>query len=127
MVLVGRAWFGIGFRTVRVPGQAGQAVGHIVPASRGDGARELVLQRSTCPGTWTAGDGGLRRGGYLSCDAAAVARDKLIVSQPGDPGGRVLTVAHWLETWVGDPQVRLRDSTRRMLPQPHPAAPPQAV
>jgi hypothetical protein len=44
MVLVGRAWFGIGFRTVRVPGQAGQAVGHIVPASRGDGAWELVLQ-----------------------------------------------------------------------------------
>jgi site-specific recombinase XerD len=61
-------------------------------------------------------DGGrrrLRRGGYLSCDAAAVARDKLIVSQPGDPGGRVLTVAHWLEAWV-ETRMRLRDSTRRI-------------
>ena len=61
-------------------------------------------------------DGGrrrLRRGGYLTCDAAAVARDKLIVSQLGDPGGRVLTVADWLETWV-ETRVRLRDSTRRI-------------
>ena len=60
-------------------------------------------------------DGGrrrLRRGGYLTCDAAAVARDKLSVPQPGDPGGRVLTVADWLETWV-ETRVRLRDSTRR--------------
>ena len=61
-------------------------------------------------------DGGRRRprrGGYLTCDAAADARDRLSVPQPGDPGGGVLTVADWLETWVGT-RVRLRDSTRRM-------------
>jgi integrase len=61
-------------------------------------------------------DGGrrrLRRGGYLTFDAAADARDKLSVPQPGDPGGRVLTVADWLETWV-ETRVRLRDSTRRI-------------
>jgi integrase len=61
-------------------------------------------------------DGGrrrLRRGGYLSCDAAADARDRLSAPQPGDPGGRVLTVADWLETWV-ETRARLRDSTRRI-------------
>jgi integrase len=55
----------------------------------------------------------LRRGGYLTCDAAADARDKLSVPQPGDPGGRVLAVADWLETWV-ETRVRLRHSTRRI-------------
>jgi integrase len=55
----------------------------------------------------------LRRGGYLTCDAAAAAREKLSVPQPGDPGGRILTVADWLETWV-ETRVRLRDSTRRI-------------
>jgi integrase len=55
----------------------------------------------------------LRRGGYLTCDAAAAAREKLSVPQPGDPGARVLTVADWLETWV-ETRVRLRDSTRRI-------------
>jgi hypothetical protein len=43
-------------------------------------------------------DGGrrrLRRGGYLTCDAAVAARDKLSVPQPGDPGGHVLTMAEW--------------------------------
>jgi len=54
----------------------------------------------------------VRRGGYLSCDAAADARDRLSVPRPGDPGGRVLTVADWLETWA-ETRVRLRDSTRR--------------
>jgi integrase len=61
-------------------------------------------------------DGGrrrLRRGGYLTCDAAEAARDRLSVPQPGDPGGRVLTVADWLETWV-ETRVWLRDSTRRI-------------
>ena len=61
-------------------------------------------------------DGGrrrLRRGGYLTCDAAEAARDRLSVPQPGDSGGRVLTVADWLETWV-ETRVRLRDSTRRI-------------
>ena len=61
-------------------------------------------------------DGGrrrLRRGGYLTCDAAGAARDRLSVPQPGDSGGRVLTVADWLETWV-ETRVRLRDSTRRI-------------
>jgi hypothetical protein len=61
-------------------------------------------------------DGGrrrLRRGGYLTCDAAVAERDRLSIPQPGDPGGRVLTVADWLETWV-ETRVRLRDSTRRI-------------
>jgi len=61
-------------------------------------------------------DGGrrrLRRGGYLSCDAAANARDTLSVPQPGDLGGRVLMVVDWLETWV-ETRARLRDSTRRI-------------
>lgn len=60
-------------------------------------------------------DGGrrrLRRGGYLTCDAAAAARDRISVPQPGNPG-RVLTVADWLEMWV-QTRVRLRDSTRRI-------------
>jgi integrase len=55
----------------------------------------------------------LRRGGYLTCDAAAAARDRLSVPQPGDPGGHVLTVADWLETWA-ETRARLRDSTRRI-------------
>ena len=61
-------------------------------------------------------DGGrrrLRRGGYLTGGDAAAARDKLSLPQPGDPGGRVLTVADWLETWV-ETRARLRDSTRRI-------------
>jgi integrase len=61
-------------------------------------------------------DGGrrrLRRGGYLTGDAAAAARDGLSVPQPGDPGGHLLTVAEWLETWA-ETRARLRDSTRRI-------------
>jgi hypothetical protein len=61
-------------------------------------------------------DGGrrrLRRGGYLTCEAAAVARERLSVPQPGDPGGRLLTVADWLVTWA-ETRARLRDSTRRI-------------
>jgi integrase len=60
-----------------------------------------------------AGRRRLRRGGYLTCDAAEAARDRLSVPQPGDPGGRILTVADWLETWL-ETRVRLRDSTRRI-------------
>lgn len=63
---------------------------------------------STCLGTWT-GKAAAAPGGYLSCDATADARDRLRVTQPGDPGGRVLTAADWLET-----RVRLQDSTRRI-------------
>lgn len=55
----------------------------------------------------------LRRGGYLTREAAAAARDRLSVPQPGDPGGRVLTVADWLDTWA-ETRARLRDSTRRI-------------
>lgn len=58
-------------------------------------------------------DGGrrrLRRGGYLTRDAAAAARERVCILQPG---GRVLTVADWLQTWV-EMRARLRDSTRRM-------------
>jgi hypothetical protein len=61
-------------------------------------------------------DGGrrrLRRGGYLTGDAAQAARDGLSVPQPGDPGGRLLTVEDWLETWA-ETRARLRDSTRRI-------------
>jgi hypothetical protein len=61
-------------------------------------------------------DGGRRRlrwGGYLTGEAAAVARERLSVPRPGDPGGHVLTVADWLETWA-ETRARLRDSTRRI-------------
>jgi integrase len=61
-------------------------------------------------------DGGrrrLRRGGYLTGDAAEEARDRLRVPQPVDPGGHVLTVAGWLEAWA-ETRARLRDSTRRI-------------
>src|SRR5581483_2687851 len=61
-------------------------------------------------------DGGrqrLRRGGYLSPEAAAAERDRLSVPVPGGPDCDVYTVAEWLETWVGT-RARLRDSTRRM-------------
>ena len=61
-------------------------------------------------------DGGrrrLRRGGYLTCEAAAAARDRLSVPVPGDPRDGVYTVVEWLETWV-ETRAGLRDSTRRM-------------
>ena len=61
-------------------------------------------------------DGGrrrLRRGGYLTCEAAAAARDRLSVPVLGDPRDGVYTVVDWLEAWV-ETRARLRDSTRRM-------------
>ena len=61
-------------------------------------------------------DGGrrrLRRGGYLTSEAAAAARDRLSVPVLGDPRDGVYTVVEWLETWV-ETRARLRDSTRRM-------------
>jgi integrase len=61
-------------------------------------------------------DGGrrrLRRGGYLTCEAAGAARDRLSVPVSGDPRDGVYTVVEWLETWV-QTRARLRDSTRRM-------------
>jgi hypothetical protein len=61
-------------------------------------------------------DGGrqrLRRGGYLTWEAAAAARDRLSVPVLGDPRDGVYTVVEWLETWV-ETRARLRDSTRRM-------------
>jgi hypothetical protein len=61
-------------------------------------------------------DGGrrrLRRGGYLTCEAAAAARDRLSVPVLGDPRDGVYTVVEWLEAWV-ETRARLRDSTRRM-------------
>ena len=54
-----------------------------------------------------------RRGGYLTWEAAAAARDRLSVPVPGDPDAGVYTVAEWLQTWV-ETRARLRDSTRRM-------------
>jgi integrase len=61
-------------------------------------------------------DGGrrrLRRGGYLTCEAAAAARDRLSVPVLGDSRDGVYTVVEWLEAWV-ETRARLRDSTRRM-------------
>jgi integrase len=61
-------------------------------------------------------DGGrrrLRRGGYLTWEAAAAARDRLSVPVLGDPRDGVHTVVEWLEAWV-ESRARLRDSTRRM-------------
>ena len=55
----------------------------------------------------------LRRGGYLTCEAAAAALDRLSVPVLGDSRDGVYTVAEWLETWV-ETRARLRDSTRRM-------------
>jgi integrase len=55
----------------------------------------------------------LRRGGYLTCEAAADARDRLSVPVLGDPRDGVYTVVEWLETWA-ETRVRLRDSTRRI-------------
>ena len=55
----------------------------------------------------------LRRGGYLTCETAAAARDRLIVPVLGGPRDSVYTVVEWLEAWV-DTRARLRDSTRRM-------------
>jgi hypothetical protein len=70
-------------------------------------------------------DGGrrrLRRGGYLTCDAAA-ARDRLSVPAGGEPGAGVYTVAQWLETWI-ETRPRLRDSTRRVYKSRHPPGGP---
>jgi hypothetical protein len=61
-------------------------------------------------------DGGrrrLRRGGYVTCEVAAAARDRLSVPLLGDPRDGVYTVVEWLETRV-ETRARLRDSTRRM-------------
>jgi integrase len=61
-------------------------------------------------------DGGrrrLRRGGYLTCEAAADARDRLSVPVSGDPRVGIYTVVEWLETWI-ETRARLRDSTLRM-------------
>ena len=109
MVLIERARFGV--RAVRVPGQAWRAAGHVVPAAGGGGARQLVLQPRPAQARGR-GRRRLRRGGYLTCDAAAAARNRLSVPAPGDPGG-VLLVTGWLETWV-EARARLRGSTRRI-------------
>jgi len=61
-------------------------------------------------------DGGrrrFRRGGYLTCEAATAARDRLSARALGNSREGVYTVAEWLETWV-ETRARLRDSTRRM-------------
>ena len=61
-------------------------------------------------------DGGrrrLRRGGYLTPDAAAAERERLSVPARGGPGDAVYTVGQWLEAWV-ETRARLRDSTRRI-------------
>lgn len=63
------------------------------------------------PGHLGGGRRRLRRGGYLTREAAAATGDRLSVPRPGDPG--VLTVADWLETWV-ETRARLRHSTRRI-------------
>ncbi|MGH3164918.1 MAG: tyrosine-type recombinase/integrase [Trebonia sp.] len=60
-------------------------------------------------------DGGrrrLRRGGYLTCEAADAARNRLSVPVLGDRRDGVYTVAEWLETWV-ETRARLRDTSRR--------------
>jgi len=58
---------------------------------------------------WVPGGGRrrVRRGGYPTRQAAGQALDRLRA-----PGGRVLTVADWLVTWL-ETRVRVRDSTRR--------------
>jgi len=61
-------------------------------------------------------DGGrrrLRRGGYLTCEAADAARDRLSVPARSDPDGDVYTVGQWLEAWV-ETRARLRHNTRRV-------------
>jgi len=61
-------------------------------------------------------DGGrrrLRRGGYLTCEAAASARERLSVPARGGPGEGMYTVGQWLDAWV-ETRARLRDSTRRI-------------
>jgi len=55
----------------------------------------------------------LRRGGYLTCEAAAAARERLSVPARSDPGGAVYTVAQWLEAWI-ETRARLRHNTRRV-------------
>jgi integrase len=55
----------------------------------------------------------LRRGGYLTLEAASAARDRLSVPVLGDPRDGVYTVVEWLDTWA-ETRARLRDSTRRM-------------
>jgi len=55
----------------------------------------------------------LRRGGYLTCEAADEARERLSVPARGGPGEGVYTVGQWLEAWV-ETRARLRDSTRRI-------------
>jgi hypothetical protein len=86
MVLVGCAWFRIGLRTVRVPGTSA-AGGGTSCARLGEAGAGAGTPASTCPGRGR-GRRRLRRGGYLSCDATADARDRLRVTQPGDPGER---------------------------------------
>src|SRR5712691_11111428 len=64
----------------------------------------------SCHGSWyvrlelPAGlDGGrrrIRRGGYPSRKAAAAVLARLRAPQPGDAGGRVLTVGDWLAHWL---------------------------
>jgi len=61
-------------------------------------------------------DGGrrrLRRGGYLTCEAADAARGRLSVPSRSDPDGDVYTVAQWLQAWV-ETRARLRHNTRRV-------------
>jgi hypothetical protein len=55
----------------------------------------------------------LRRGGYLTSEAADAARARLSVPVKGDQRDGVYTVAEWLEAWV-ETRARLRDSTRRI-------------
>jgi hypothetical protein len=55
----------------------------------------------------------LRRGGYLTSEAADAARERLSVPVKGNQRESVYTVAQWLEAWV-ETRARLRDSTRRI-------------
>lgn len=97
-------WFGFGVRAVRVPGKGRRAGGGVVPASgepgHGSWYFSLDLPRHI--------DGGrrrLRRAGFLTCDAAAEARERLSARLCGG-----LAVAGWLEAWA-ETRARLRDST----------------
>jgi hypothetical protein len=42
----------------------------------------------------------IRRGGYSSRKAAAAVLARLRAPQPGEPGGRMLTVGDWLTHWL---------------------------
>jgi len=112
MCLIGRAGFGFRVRAVRLPGRAWRAAGSVVPAA-GEAGHGSWYFSSELPRYMDGGRRRLRRGGYLTCEAAAAARDRLSVPVLGDSRDGVYTVVEWLEAWV-ETRARLRDSTRRM-------------